>query len=70
MLLEKEKTRKRIFNTDSQLSQNRAEKQIMLSKTATNWLFHKIGCYLFSACFDWKIGAFEQTVLRVSYILK
>ena len=27
-------------------------------------------CYLFIACFDWKIGAFQQTVVRVSYILK
>ena len=27
-------------------------------------------CYLFIACFDWKIGIFQQTVVRVYYILK
>ena len=27
-------------------------------------------CYLFIACFNWKIGVFQQTVVRVYYILK
>ena len=26
--------------------------------------------YLFIVCFDWKIGVFQQTVVRVYYILK
>ena len=34
--------RKRIFNTNSELSQNRTEKQIMPSKTTINWLFNDI----------------------------
>ena len=37
--LQKKKTRKRIFNTNSELSQNRTEKRIMPSKTTMNWLF-------------------------------
>ena len=68
-LLAKEKTWKRIFNTNSELSQNRTEKQIMPSKTTINWLFNDIWCYLFIACFDWKIGIFQKTVVRV-YTLK
>ena len=51
-LLAKEKTC--IFNTNSELLQNRTEKQIMPSKTTINWLFNDIWCYLFIACFDWK----------------
>ena len=35
-----------------------------------NWLFNDIWCYLFIACFDWKIGFFHQAVARVYYILK
>ena len=46
-LLAKEKTWKRILNTNSEFSQNRTEKQIMPSKTAINWLFNDIWCYLF-----------------------
>ena len=69
ILLAKENKRKRIFKTDSELSQNCAEKQIMPSKTTTNWLFNDIWCYLFIACFDWKIGIFQKTVVRVCYIL-
>ena len=68
-LLAKEKTWKRIFNTNSELLQNRTEKQIIPSKTKINWLFDDIWCYLFIACFDWKIGLFQQTVVRVYYIL-
>ena len=38
-MLAKEKTWKRIFNSNSELSQNRTEKQIMSTKTTINWLF-------------------------------
>ena len=41
-LLAKERTCKRIFNTNSELSQNRAEKQIIPFKTTLNWLFNDI----------------------------
>ena len=41
----------------------------MPSKTTINWLFNDIWCYLFIACFDWKIDVFKQTVVRVYYIL-
>ena len=68
-LLAKEQTWKRIFNTNSELSQNRTEKQIMLSKTTINWLFSDKWCYLFIACFDWKIRVFQQTVVRVYYMI-
>ena len=34
------------FNTNSELSQDRIEKQIVSSKTRVNWLFNDI-CYLF-----------------------
>ena len=33
---------KKHFNTNSELSQNRTEKQIMPSKTTINWLFNDI----------------------------
>ena len=68
-LLVKEKTWKHIFNTNNELLQNCTEKQIMPSKTTINWLFDDIWCYLFIACFDCKIGVFQQTVVRVYYIL-
>ena len=55
-LLAKEKTWKRIFNTNSELLQNRAETPIMVFETTVNWLFHDIWCYLVIGCFDWKIG--------------
>ena len=67
--LAKEKTWKRTFNTNSQLSQNRTEKRIMSSKRKINWLFNDKWCYLFIACFDWKIQVFQQTVVRVYNIL-
>ena len=51
-LLEKENTRKRIFNINGELLQNRAEKQIMASETTVNCLFNDILCYLFIVCFD------------------
>ena len=41
-LLVKENTRKSIFNTNSELLQNRTEKQIMSFKTTLNWLFNDI----------------------------
>ena len=62
--------RKCIFNTNSEFSQNRKEKQIMSSNTTINWLVNDILCYLFIACFNWKIGVFQQIVVRVYYILK
>ena len=57
-LLTKRNTWKRIFNTNSEFSQNRKEKQIMASKTTVNWLFNDIWCYLLICCFDLKIGVF------------
>ena len=62
-LLAKEKAWKRIFKTNSELSQNRTEKQIMTFKTILNWLFHDI-CYLFIDSFDWKFCIFQQTIVR------
>ena len=67
--LAKENTWKRIFNSNSELSQNRTEKQIMPSKTTINWPFNDIWHYLFIACFDRKVGVFQQKVVRVYYIL-
>ena len=62
-LLAKENTWKRIFNTNSELSQNRTEKQIMLFKTTLNlMIFNDIWCYLVIGSFDWKI--FQQIVVR------
>ena len=55
-LLAKEKTWKSICNTNSELLQNRTEKQIMQLKTTVNWLFNCIWRYLAIGCFDWKIG--------------
>ena len=64
-LLAKEKTWKPIFNTNSELSQNRTEKQIILFKTTANCLFNDIWCHLVIGCFDWTNGLFQQTVVRV-----
>ena len=50
-LVAKEKTKKRIFKANSELSQNYTEKH-MPSKTIIYWLFNDILCYLFVACFD------------------
>ena len=68
-MLLKEKTWKRIFNINNELSQNRIEKQIMPLKTTLNWLFNDIWRYLVIASFDWKIGIFRQTVVRVYCIV-
>ena len=59
---------KRIFNTNSEISQNRTEKQIMVFKTIVNRLFNDTWCYLVIGCFDWKNVIFQQTVVRVYYI--
>ena len=63
-LLAKEKAWKRIFNTNSELSQNWTENKIMRLKTTVNCLFNDIRCYLIIDCFDWKISIFQQTVVR------
>ena len=63
-LFAKENTWKRIFNTDSELSRNRTEKQIIPFKTTLNWLFNDVWCYLVIGSFDWKIGIIQQTVAR------
>ena len=49
--------------------QNCTQKQIISFKTTVNWLFNDVWCYLFIACFHWKIDVFQQTVVRVYYIL-
>ena len=41
------------------------EKQIVLFKTTINWLFNDIWCYLVIGSFDWIIGVFKQTVVRI-----
>ena len=69
-LLAKEKTWKCIFSTNSALSQNGTEKQIIPSKTTIRWLSNDIWCYLLIGCFDSKIGVSQQTVVRVYYILE
>ena len=52
------------FNTNSELSQKLTAKQILSFKTTVKWLFNDIWCYIVIGCFDWKIGVFQQTVLR------
>ena len=59
-----------MFNANSELSQNCTEKQIMPFKTIVNWLFNDTWCYLVTGCFDWKIVAFQQAVVKIYYILK
>ena len=39
-------------------------------KTTLNCRFNDIWCYLVTGSFDWKIGIFQQTVVRVYCILK
>ena len=53
-MLSKEETWKRMFNANSELWQNRTEKQIMPLKTTVKWLFNNI-CYLVIGCFDWNL---------------
>ena len=75
-LLAKEKTWKRIFNTNSELSQNRTEKQIMLFKTKVNWLFNDTWCYFVIIVFIVKLTFFNKQSLlspvrnMIYYILK
>ena len=63
------KTWKRVLSTNSELSQYRAEKQIMPFKTIVNWLFTDIWCYLVTGCFNWKVVVSQQEVVRVYYTL-
>ena len=43
----------------------------MPSKTNAHWIFNAIWSCLFIACFEFKIGVFQQTVVRARcYILK
>ena len=51
-LLAKEKTWKSIFDTNSELSQNSKEKQIMPFKASVNWLFNDIQRFLVIGGFD------------------
>ena len=59
-LLAKKKTCKRIFNTNSELSQNCTEKQIMLFKTTLNCLFNGIWCYLVLVVLTEKYAFFNK----------
>ena len=56
----KEKTWKHIFNTNSELSQNCTEKTNYVIPNNSNGIW----CYLVIGCFDWKIGVFQQKVVR------
>ena len=49
--LRKKRPEIRIFNINSELWQNRKEKQIMPFKATLNWLFNDI-CYLVIGSFD------------------
>ena len=62
-LLAKENTSKRVFSTNSELSQNRTEKQIILLKATVNCLFNEI-YYFVIGCFDWKTGVLQEIVVR------
>ena len=66
--LQKKISEKGVFNTNSELPQNHTGKQIMPSKTTINCLFNDIWCYLFIIYLFmihcWKIGFFQQTVVR------
>ena len=47
------------FLTNSELSRNRTEKQIMPFKTTVRWLFNDIWCYLVIDSFDWETGVYH-----------
>ena len=69
-LIAKQETWKRTFNINIELLQNRTEKKIIPFNTTVNWLLNmNTWCYLVTAFFDWKISAFQQTVVRVYCIL-
>ena len=59
LLAKEKKAWKCTFNINSELLQNRTEKQIMPFKTTVNWLFNDTWCYLVMGCFDWKIWRFS-----------
>ena len=40
------------------------QKNKLSFKTAVNWLFNDIWRFLVIACFEWKIGVFQQIVVR------
>ena len=80
LLLVKEKTWKRIFDTNSELSQNRTEKQIMAPKTTINWLFNLcfnlfnsyliytlIMLFIHFVCFNSKTGVFQTSSCKGLY---
>ena len=68
-MLVKQKAWKNIFNTDSKLSEDLTQKQIMIFKTTVNRI--NLWRYLIICCFDWNTGVFQQTVVvRVYYIFK
>ena len=50
--LQKKRPENKFLNTNSELSQNRTEKQIMPLKTTVNWLFNDIWSCLVTGCFD------------------
>ena len=56
-------------NTNSELSQNPTEKQIMPFKTTVNWLFNGIWSYLVIGSFNWKSHVFQQT-MNVKLLVK
>ena len=60
-LLAIEKTWKRIFNTNSELSHRKTNHAI---QNNSYWLFNDIWFYLNMFCFDWKNSIFQQTVVR------
>ena len=81
ILLTKEISWKRILNTNSELLQNRTEKQIMPFKTTVNyigylmiyciiWSLVVLICYLVIGCFDWKVVVFNKQLQGVYCILK
>ena len=59
-LLAKGKTRRRVFNTNSKLSQNRTEKEIMPFKTIVNLLFTDIWRYLVMVVLIEKLSFFGK----------
>ena len=66
-LLAKEKNWKRTINLNSELSQNRTEKQIMPFKTTVNWQFNMWCHWVISFLIEKLV--FQQTVVTVYSIL-
>ena len=44
------------------------QKNKLRLKTTINWLFNDISCYLFIACFDWKIGVFHGFIISLNIL--